>query len=187
MYYLLRYYSNQVSGMGCRTTDDSCYWTELSLPQHICQEKRQVEVHWTGKWCPCCIWHHHCVVCHWNYPGCCFGKSQRFKPQGGSTAHHPKVHYALSGTAIMTLWHVLILWNTSFFSSSNYYTYAINGRGGEGHRYGISLNLCNILYEWVSSIFPVTAATITLNWQRQLGRISIWPVSDEVLKENVNL
>ena len=51
----------------------------------------------------------------------------------------------------------------------------------------ISLNLCNILYEWVSSIFPVTAATITLNWQRQLRRISIWPVSDEVLKENVNL
>ena len=76
-----------------------------------------------------------------------------------------------------------------FFSSSNYYTYAINGwgGGGEGHRYAISLNLCNILYEWVSSIFPVTAATITLNWQRQLGRISIWPVSDEVLKENVNL
>ena len=60
------------------------------------------------------------------------------------------------------------------FSSSNYYTYAINGRGVG-------------LYEWVSSIYPVTAATITLTWQQQLGRISIWPVSDEILKENVNL
>ena len=43
------------------------------------------------------------------------------------------------------------------------------------------------MYEWVSSIYPVTAATITLTWQQQLGRISIWPVSDEILKENVNL
>ena len=85
---------------------------------------------WTGKWCTCCIWHHHCVVYHGNYPGCCFGKSQRFRPQGGSTAHYPKVRYALSGTAIMALWHVIILWNTPFLCSSNFNTCVINGRGG---------------------------------------------------------
>ena len=61
------------------------------------------------------------------------------------------------------------------------------GGGGEGHRYGIRLNLCKILYEWVSSIYPVTAATIALTWQRQLGRISIWPVSYEILKKKVDL
>ena len=51
------------------------------------------------------------------------------------------------------------------------------GGGGEGHRYGIRLNLCKILYEWVSSIYPVTAATIALTWH----------VSDEILKKKVDL
>ena len=51
-----------------------------------------------------------------------------------------------------------------FSFSPNCYTCVVNGPGGGGeeYRYCSRLNLCKISYEWVNSIFPVTAATVSL-------------------------